>query len=71
MLIVYNDLICRLGDLVGYGVSVTVREQFANAFPDRTFTSPLTELLVKSGRNGKDLISYRSYDFCSLLWSYE
>ncbi|KAG7988925.1 hypothetical protein I3843_03G212500 [Carya illinoinensis] len=44
----------QLQDLAGYGVALAVAKEFANAFPDRTVTSPLVELLVKSGRNGKN-----------------
>uniref|UniRef100_A0A7C9EYM1 3-hydroxyacyl-CoA dehydrogenase C-terminal domain-containing protein n=1 Tax=Opuntia streptacantha TaxID=393608 RepID=A0A7C9EYM1_OPUST len=44
----------RLQDLTGYGVELSVEKNFASAFPDRTFRSPLVELLVKSGRNGKN-----------------
>ncbi|KAK6236335.1 Enoyl-CoA hydratase/isomerase - like 10 [Theobroma cacao] len=44
----------QLQDLAGYGVALAVGKEFANAFPDRTFRSPLIELLVKSGRNGKN-----------------
>ncbi|KAI9119211.1 hypothetical protein K1719_009886 [Acacia pycnantha] len=43
----------QLQDLAGYGVARAVGKEFASAFPDRTFRSPLVELLVKSGRNGK------------------
>lgn len=42
----------RLADVAGYGVSMAVGKIFADAFPDRTFRSPLFELLTKSGRNG-------------------
>ena len=41
-------------------------KQFANAFPDRTFQSPLVELLMKSGRNG-NIKRHCSYEFFSLL----
>ncbi|XP_071716970.1 peroxisomal fatty acid beta-oxidation multifunctional protein AIM1-like [Rutidosis leptorrhynchoides] len=44
----------QLQDLVGYGVGVAVGKEFANAFPDRTFRSPIVDLLIKSGRNGKN-----------------
>ncbi|GMY36042.1 peroxisomal fatty acid beta-oxidation multifunctional protein AIM1-like [Fagus crenata] len=44
----------QLQDLAGYGVALAVGKEYANAFPDRTFRSPLVELLVKSGRNGKN-----------------
>ncbi|XP_011048389.1 PREDICTED: peroxisomal fatty acid beta-oxidation multifunctional protein AIM1 isoform X1 [Populus euphratica] len=43
----------QLQDLSGYGVALAVGKEFANAFPDRTFQSPLIDLLVKNGRNGK------------------
>uniref|UniRef100_A0A6M2ELX9 Uncharacterized protein n=1 Tax=Populus davidiana TaxID=266767 RepID=A0A6M2ELX9_9ROSI len=43
----------QLQDLSGYGVALAVAKEFANAFPDRTFQSPLIDLLVKDGRNGK------------------
>lgn len=42
----------RLQDLAGYGVALAVGKEFASAFPDRTFQSPLVDLMVKSGRNG-------------------
>ncbi|GFY80841.1 enoyl-CoA hydratase/isomerase family [Actinidia rufa] len=41
-------------DLVGYGVALAVEKEFASAFPGHTFRSTLVELLVKSGRNGKN-----------------
>ncbi|PON50536.1 Crotonase superfamily [Parasponia andersonii] len=44
----------QLQDLAGYGVYMATAKQFANAFPDRVFKSPLIALLVKSGRNGKN-----------------
>ncbi|XP_018628548.1 peroxisomal fatty acid beta-oxidation multifunctional protein AIM1 isoform X2 [Nicotiana tabacum] len=44
----------RLQDLAGYGVAVATGKEFASAFPDRTFKSPLLDLLIKSGRNGKN-----------------
>ncbi|GLT98555.1 hypothetical protein SLE2022_160550 [Rubroshorea leprosula] len=43
-----------LQDLAGYGVALAVGKEFANAFPDRTFNSPLVDLMVKDGRNGKN-----------------
>lgn len=46
-------MILRLQDLAGYGVAIATGKEFVNAFPDRSFKSPLIELLVKSGRNGK------------------
>lgn len=42
----------RLQDLAGYGVAVATTKEFALTFPDRTFESPLVELLIKNGRNG-------------------
>ncbi|KAJ0881696.1 putative isomerase, 3-hydroxyacyl-CoA dehydrogenase, Enoyl-CoA hydratase [Helianthus annuus] len=44
----------QLQDLAGYGVAVAVGKEFAKAFPDRTFRSPITDLMIKSGRNGKN-----------------
>ncbi|KAK1377608.1 peroxisomal fatty acid beta-oxidation multifunctional protein AIM1 [Heracleum sosnowskyi] len=44
----------QLQDLAGYGVAVAVSKIFADAFPDRTFRSPLVHLLIKDGRNGKN-----------------
>ncbi|KAK6273437.1 hypothetical protein POUND7_010520 [Theobroma cacao] len=43
----------QLQDLGGYRLGLAAGKEFANAFPDRTFRSPLTELLLKNGRNGK------------------
>ncbi|XP_015082869.1 peroxisomal fatty acid beta-oxidation multifunctional protein AIM1-like isoform X1 [Solanum pennellii] len=42
----------QLQDLTGYGVAVAVGKEFRSAFSDRTFKSPLIDLLIKSGRNG-------------------
>ncbi|XP_058114184.1 peroxisomal fatty acid beta-oxidation multifunctional protein [Magnolia sinica] len=44
----------QLQDLAGYGVALAVGKEFASAFPDRTFPTMLVDLLVKSGRNGKN-----------------
>ncbi|XP_024959235.1 peroxisomal fatty acid beta-oxidation multifunctional protein AIM1-like isoform X1 [Cynara cardunculus var. scolymus] len=44
----------QLEDLSGYGVAVAVGKEFATAFPDRSFNSPVTDLLIRSGRNGKN-----------------
>ncbi|ONH98173.1 hypothetical protein PRUPE_7G233700 [Prunus persica] len=44
----------QLQDLAGYGVALAVGKEFATAFPDRTFRSPLVEILIKHGRNGKN-----------------
>lgn len=44
----------QLQDLAGYGVALAVGKEFADAFPDRTFRSPLVQLLVNNGRNGKN-----------------
>ncbi|GMN50554.1 hypothetical protein TIFTF001_019698 [Ficus carica] len=43
----------QLQDLTGYGVGIAASKVLRDAFPDRTFRSPVVELLVKSGRNGK------------------
>ncbi|MFQ6658063.1 hypothetical protein Gotur_027490, partial [Gossypium turneri] len=44
----------QLQDLAGYGVAFAVGQEYAKAFSDRIFKSPLLELLVKEGRNGKN-----------------
>ncbi|KAA3468308.1 peroxisomal fatty acid beta-oxidation multifunctional protein AIM1-like [Gossypium australe] len=44
----------QLQDLAGYGVAFAVGQEYAKAFSDRIFKSPLLELLVKDGRNGKN-----------------
>ncbi|XP_051113772.1 peroxisomal fatty acid beta-oxidation multifunctional protein AIM1 [Andrographis paniculata] len=43
----------QLQDVAGYGVAVATTKVFAAAFSDRTFRSPLVELLMKHGRHGK------------------
>ncbi|GAA0141307.1 dehydrogenase [Lithospermum erythrorhizon] len=43
----------QLQDVSGYGVAIAVGKEFATAFPDRTLRSPLIELMIKNGRNGK------------------
>ncbi|XVE54254.1 hypothetical protein DITRI_Ditri03aG0065500 [Diplodiscus trichospermus] len=43
----------QLQDLGGYRLGLAAGKEFAKAFPDRIFKSPLTELLLKDGRNGK------------------
>ncbi|RID50756.1 hypothetical protein BRARA_H01462 [Brassica rapa] len=49
----------QLGDLAGHGIGIAVKDIYAKAYGDRMFSSPLTELLLKSGRNGK--INGRGY----------
>ncbi|CAN6895047.1 unnamed protein product [Brassica oleracea] len=49
----------QLGDLAGHGIGIAVKDTYAKAYGDRMFSSPLTELLLKSGRNGK--INGRGY----------
>ncbi|CAH8322426.1 unnamed protein product [Eruca vesicaria subsp. sativa] len=49
----------QLGDLAGHGIGMAVKDIYAKAYGDRIFRSPLTELLLKSGRNGK--INGRGY----------
>ncbi|CAI9293303.1 unnamed protein product [Lactuca saligna] len=44
----------QLEDLTGYDLAVAVAKEFATAFPDRTFISPVVDLLIKNGRNGKN-----------------
>ncbi|GAB4839226.1 Altered inheritance of mitochondria protein 1 [Ancistrocladus abbreviatus] len=49
----------QLQDLAGYAVDIATKKEFAGAFSGRIFVSPLLELLIKSGRNGK--INGRGY----------
>uniref|UniRef100_A0A1J3IXK2 Peroxisomal fatty acid beta-oxidation multifunctional protein AIM1 n=1 Tax=Noccaea caerulescens TaxID=107243 RepID=A0A1J3IXK2_NOCCA len=49
----------QLGDLAGHGIGIAVKDIYDKAYGDRVFSSPLTELLLKSGRNGK--INGRGY----------
>ncbi|KAM3394999.1 hypothetical protein P3S68_004003 [Capsicum galapagoense] len=42
-----------VADLTGYGVAVAVGKEFGSVFSDRTFKSPLIDL-IKSVRNGKN-----------------
>ncbi|URE19982.1 Peroxisomal fatty acid beta-oxidation multifunctional [Musa troglodytarum] len=44
----------RLQDVAGYGVALAVKDIYDSAFQGRTFQSQLVELMVKSGRNGKN-----------------
>ncbi|BAU02874.1 hypothetical protein LR48_Vigan10g013800 [Vigna angularis] len=44
----------QLADLAGYQVSFATSKVFADAFPDRVFKSSLLDLMIKSGRNGKN-----------------
>lgn len=43
----------RLHDVTGYGLALTFAKEMAEAFPDRTFQSPLHELMLQHGRQGK------------------
>lgn len=53
----------RLQDLVGYEVSIEVGKQFVTAFPERTFKSPLTQLMLENKRAGeKNGKGYYLYD---------
>lgn len=51
----------RLLDFSGYGVAAATSKEFDKAFPDRSFQSPLVELLVKSGRNGNKEMKFSLY----------
>ncbi|QHO08158.1 putative polygalacturonase [Arachis hypogaea] len=44
----------RLLDLAGYGVAVAVSKEFKGSFRGLTYKSPLLDLMIKSGRNGKN-----------------
>ncbi|KAK1289154.1 Peroxisomal fatty acid beta-oxidation multifunctional protein [Acorus calamus] len=43
----------QLQDVAGYGVAVAVRKMYSTAFSGRTFDSPLVDLMVANGRQGK------------------
>ncbi|KAK9098954.1 hypothetical protein Syun_025999 [Stephania yunnanensis] len=43
----------QLQDLAGPGLRKEAGKEYANAFPDRIFSSPLAELMVINGRYGK------------------
>ncbi|XP_043724617.1 peroxisomal fatty acid beta-oxidation multifunctional protein AIM1-like [Telopea speciosissima] len=44
----------QLQDLAGYGVAMATGKVLRTAFSDRSFKSPLVELLLENGRNGKN-----------------
>ncbi|XP_043706404.1 peroxisomal fatty acid beta-oxidation multifunctional protein AIM1-like isoform X1 [Telopea speciosissima] len=44
----------QLQDVAGYGVALAAGNVLITAFSDRSFKSPLVELLLKNGRNGKN-----------------
>ncbi|KAK7379997.1 hypothetical protein VNO78_32315 [Psophocarpus tetragonolobus] len=43
----------QLLDVAGYGVAIDTSKVYAGAFSDRMFKTPLVDLLIKDGRNGK------------------
>ncbi|CAN8273508.1 unnamed protein product [Cochlearia groenlandica] len=49
----------QLGDLAGHGIGIAVGKIYDKVYGDRMFKSPMTQLLLKSGRNGK--INGRGY----------
>jgi len=46
--------LCRLVDLVGFGVAIATGSQFIQNFPERTYKSMLIPLLQEDKRAGKD-----------------
>lgn len=52
----FDDSLLRLGDLAGHGIGLAVGPIYAKVYGDRMFRSPMTELLLKSGRNGMSLL---------------
>ncbi|XP_042497276.1 peroxisomal fatty acid beta-oxidation multifunctional protein AIM1-like [Macadamia integrifolia] len=44
----------QLQDVAGYGVALAAGKVLRTAFSDRSFKSPVVELLLKNGRNGKN-----------------
>lgn len=57
-LLYFKHYDCRLEDLAGYGVANAVAKEFASAYPNRTFKSPVVDLLIKNGRNGKLITAF-------------
>lgn len=51
-----DDSFLRLGDLAGHGIGLAVGPIYAKVYGDRMFRSPMTELLLKSGRSGMALL---------------
>lgn len=45
-------LICRLADLVGFGVAVATGMQYIQNFPERTYKSMLIPLMQEDKRAG-------------------
>lgn len=56
---------CRLADLVGFGVAIATGMQFVENFPERTYKSMLIPLMQEDGRAGNHIDST-----ISLLASY-
>lgn len=54
--IFWDNSLLRLGDLAGHGIGMAVGPIYAKVYGDRIFKSPMTELLLKSGRNGMSLL---------------
>ncbi|XP_020972773.1 peroxisomal fatty acid beta-oxidation multifunctional protein AIM1-like [Arachis ipaensis] len=48
------DKILKFSDLAGYGVAVAISKEFEGSFRGLTYKSPLLDLMIKSGRNGKN-----------------
>lgn len=55
-LLFLDDSFLRLGDLAGHGIGLAVGPIYAKVYGDRMFRSPMTELLLKSGRSGMALL---------------
>ncbi|KAM1155356.1 hypothetical protein ACFXTH_026275 [Malus domestica] len=53
MLIISSALDLQASRL-GRRVALAAGKELSRAFPDRTFKSPLVEILIKNGRNGKN-----------------
>jgi len=53
---------CRLADLVGFGVAIATGSQFIQNFPERTYKSMLIPLLQEDKRAGKEHFIESNFD---------
>ena len=46
--------LCRLADLVGFGVALATGMQYLESFPERVYKSMLIPLMIEDKRTGKN-----------------
>ena len=64
---------CRLADLVGFGVAVATGMQYLENFPERVYKSMLLPLMMEDKRAGKinqTSLIYHAYLFLCRLYLY-